>query len=661
MQIEEIKGIGPKTTKILNKLGINNIDDLITYYPFRYDVLKRTDMTNIKDGDKVIIDGYLEEDAKMFRFNGHMDKMTFRFNTGSNLFNVSIFNRGFLKSKLVIGTKVTILGKLDLNHNSIVASDIKFGLLGDRTVIESIYHITPGIVSKQVNECVKFSYPYVTEVTDYLPDKLVEKYDFEDKLISIKEVHNPTSTVNFKKALTRLKFEELFIFMLKMSYLRKNRKGQDGLKRDVKREEIDSFINNLPFKLTEDQLISVDDIYNDLIIPSRMNRLLQGDVGSGKTILSFIALYINYLSGYQGALMAPTEILASQHLINMKEILKSYDINVELLTGKLKASEKKTIYKELKEGKIDIIIGTHALFQDEIEYKSLGLVITDEQHRFGVNQRSSLKNKGITPDILYMSATPIPRTYALTIYGDMDVSSIKTMPGGRKPVITKLYKNDEIKEVLLKMYNELLQNHQIYVVAPLIEESEKIDLENVAKLEEKMNKAFGSKYNIGVLHGKMKPEEKDLMMTKFKNNDIQILISTTVIEVGVDVKNATMMVIFDSYRFGLSALHQLRGRVGRNSLQSYCLLISDRDSKRLDILTETTDGFKVSEEDFKLRGSGDLFGARQSGDMAFKIANIKNDFNLLLKAKEEAENYIKSDFYTNEIVNKMLNESVNLD
>jgi len=661
MQIEEIKGIGPKTTKILNKLGINNIDDLITYYPFRYDVLKRTDMTNIKDGDKVIIDGYLEEDAKMFRFNGHMDKMTFRFNTGSNLFNVSIFNRGFLKSKLIIGTKVTILGKLDLNHNSIVASDIKFGLLGERTVIEPIYHITPGIVSKQVNECVKLSYPYVIEVTDYLPNVLVDKYDFEDKLISIKEVHNPTSTVSFKKALTRLKFEELFVFMLKMSYLKKNRKSQDGLKRDVSREEVDSFINKLPFRLTEDQLTSIDDIYNDLISPSRMNRLLQGDVGSGKTILSFIALYINYLSGYQGALMAPTEILASQHLINIIEIFKDYDIKVELLTGKLKASEKKNIYKELKEGKIDIIIGTHALFQDEIEYKSLGLVITDEQHRFGVNQRSCLKNKGITPDILYMSATPIPRTYALTIYGDMDVSSIKTMPGGRKPVITKLYKNDEIKEVLLKMYNELLQNHQIYVVAPLIEESEKIDLENVAKLEEKMNKAFGAKYNIGVLHGKMKPEEKDLMMTKFKNNDIQILISTTVIEVGVDVKNATMMVIFDSYRFGLSALHQLRGRVGRNSLQSYCLLISDKDSKRLDILTETTDGFKVSEEDFKLRGSGDLFGARQSGDMVFKIATIKNDFNLLLKAKEEAENYIKSDIYTNEIVNKMLNESVNLD
>ena len=661
MIIEEIKGIGPKTTNILNHLGINNIDDLITYYPFRYDILKKTDMDTINDGDKIIIDGYLEESPKMFRFNGHMDKMTFRINTGTNLYNVSIFNRGFLKSKLEIGTNVIILGKIDLAHNSIVASDIKFGLLGNSTVIDPVYHITPGITSKQINECVRLSYPYVDKVESYLPDKLVEKYDFEDKLISIKEVHNPTSTVNFKKALTRLKFEELFIFMLKMSYLKNNRKGKDGLKREVDRKQIDSFIDNLPFKLTTDQLTTVDDIYNDLISPSRMNRLLQGDVGSGKTILSFIALYINYLSGYQGALMAPTEILASQHLINIENIFKNYDINVRLLTGKLKISEKKEIYKELKEGKIDIVIGTHALFQDEIEYKNLGLVITDEQHRFGVNQRSSLKNKGISPDILYMSATPIPRTYALTIYGDMDVSSIKTMPGGRKPVITSLYKSSDMKDVLFKMYNELLQNHQIYVVAPLIEESEKVDLENVSKLEEKMNKAFGSKYNIGVLHGKMKPEEKDLMMTKFKNNDIQILISTTVIEVGVDVKNATMMVIFDAYRFGLSALHQLRGRVGRNSLQSYCILISDKDSKRLDILTETNDGFKVSEEDFKLRGSGDLFGARQSGDMAFKIASIKNDFNLLLKAKEDAEEYIKSDLYTNELVNKMLSESVNLD
>jgi ATP-dependent DNA helicase RecG len=661
MQIEEIKGIGPKTNKILSKMGINNIDDLITYYPFRYDILKKTDMSTIKDGDKVIIDGVLEENARMFRFNGNMDKMTFRINTGTNLYNISIFNRGFLKSKLLIGTSVIVVGKIDIKHNSIVASDIKFGLLGSATEIEPIYHITSGITSKQINECIKLAYNNTYNIVDYIPSKLLEKYNFIDKLESIKEVHNPTSTTNFKKASLRLKFEELFIFMLKINYLRNNKENKEGLKRDVDRSEVDKFIETFPFKLTSDQLKAVDDINNDLINISKMNRLLQGDVGSGKTILSFIALYINYLSGYQGALMAPTEILANQHLLNIQDIFKEHDINIKLLTGKLKTSEKKAIYKDLQDGKIDIIIGTHALFQDEIEYKNLGLVITDEQHRFGVNQRSSLKNKGISPDILYMSATPIPRTYALTIYGDMDVSSIKTMPSGRKPVITKLYKNDDIKEVLSKMYNELLQNHQVYVVAPLIEESDKIDLENVTTLEEKMNKAFGSKYNIGVLHGKMSNEEKDIIMNKFKNNDIQILISTTVIEVGVDIKNATMMVIFDAYRFGLSALHQLRGRVGRNSMQSYCILISDKDSKRLDILTKETDGFKVSEEDFKLRGRGDLFGAKQSGDMAFKIADIKNDFNILLKAKEEADNYIKNDIHTNEIVKKMLTESVNLD
>ena len=327
----------------------------------------------------------------------------------------------------------------------------------------------------------------------------------------------------------------------------------------------------------------------------------------------------------------------------------------------MKSSEKKKINEELKNGNIDILIGTHALFQDDIVYKNLGLVITDEQHRFGVNQRQSLKNKGITPDILYMSATPIPRTYALTIYGDMDVSSIKTMPSGRKKVITNLYKEENIKDVLEAMYKELLSGHQIYVVAPLIEESDKSDMENTSALEEKMNKAFGKKYTTGVLHGKMTSLEKDKVMEDFKNNKIQILVSTTVIEVGVDVKNATMIVIFDAYRFGLSALHQLRGRVGRNDLQSYCLLISDKESKRLEVLTKTSDGFVVAEEDFKLRGSGDLFGQRQSGDMNFKLANIKNDFNVLLKAKEEAEFYLKSDVDTNKIVKKMLIDSTNLD
>ena len=660
MNIELLKGIGPKTSKLLNKLDIYTIEDLVTYYPFRYDILKRTDMSKVLDGDKVILDGYLEEDAKLFRY-GRNDRMTFRFFSSNNIYNVTIFNRGFLKSKLLVGTNITIIGKYDKKYNSIVASDLHFGLLPNKTEIVPIYHITPGITSKQLNEYINMALPYISYIDSYIPNYLEEKYNFDTKMNAIKELHNPTSTNNFKLALSRLKFEELFVFMMKMVYLKNSRKSKDGLKRKVEFKEVENFINNLPFTLTEDQISSVKDIYNDLVSPDRMNRLLQGDVGSGKTIISFIALYINYLSGYQGALMAPTEILANQHLINIQNIFKDYNINVRLLTGKMKVSEKKKINEELKNGNIDILIGTHALFQDDIVYKNLGLVITDEQHRFGVNQRKSLKNKGMTPDILYMSATPIPRTYALTIYGDMDVSSIKTMPNGRKKVITSLYKEEEIKEVLEAMYKELLSGHQIYVVAPLIDESEKSDMENTSALEEKMNKAFGKKYNIGVLHGKMTSSEKDKVMSEFKENKIQILVSTTVIEVGVDVKNATMMVIFDAYRFGLSALHQLRGRVGRNELQSYCILISDRESKRLEILTKTNDGFVVAEEDFKLRGSGDLFGQRQSGDMNFKLANIKNDFSILLKAKEEAEIYLKNDVDINKVVKKMLINSTNLD
>jgi len=374
-----------------------------------------------------------------------------------------------------------------------------------------------------------------------------------------------------------------------------------------------------------------------------MNRLLQGDVGSGKTIVSIVSMYINYLSGYQSALMAPTEVLATQHYQNIKNIFKDYNINVELLTGKTTTKEKNKIYKELKEGTIDIIVGTHALFTEKVDYKNLGLVITDEQHRFGVNQRANLKNKGITPDVLYMSATPIPRTYALTLYGDMEISNIKTLPSGKKDIITTVKKDNEIKDVLESMYIELKNNHQIYVIAPLVEESDKVDFTNVYELEEKMNKAFGKLYKVGVLHGKMTSSEKEEVMTKFKNNEIQILISTTVIEVGVDVKNATMIVIFDAYMFGLSSLHQLRGRVGRNDLQSYCILISNNETERLNILTQTNDGFKISEEDFKLRGSGDLFGVKQSGDMVFSVADLKRDYNILLKAKEDSMYFLENE------------------
>ena len=649
MELNIIKGIGDKTITLLNKLNIYTIDDLVNYYPFRYEILEKTDLNS----DRVVIDGVVETNPVFIRLRGKLDKMSFRVRLDDRICNVVIFNRGFLRNNIKINTTITIIGKYDIKHNTITASDIKFGSISSLPKITPVYHTVSKITSKQINNYILKVIDDI-KVTDIIPSILLDKYKLIPKSEAIREIHRPDDMHLLKNAINHIKYEELFLFMLKMNELKRNRVKVIGIKKDVDKNNVLEFINNLPFKLTDDQLKVVDEIYNDLTSNIVMNRLVQGDVGSGKTVVSFIAIYINYLAGYQSALMAPTELLAYQHYLNIKNIFKDYDIKVELLTGKTK--NKKKLLEDLKNNKIDVLIGTHALIEDSVVFNNLGLVITDEQHRFGVNQRSNLKNKGINPDILYMSATPIPRTYALTIYGDMDVSSIKTMPSGRVPVKTYLKKNSEIKEVLTMMYEELKNKHQIYVIAPLIEESDKIDLENVYELEEKFNKAFKGIYKVGVLHGKMTKDEKDNVMESFKNNDIQILISTTVIEVGIDIPNATMMVIFDSYRFGLSQLHQLRGRVGRNSLQSYCILISDYEKERLDILTLTTDGFKISEEDFRLRGSGDLFGIRQSGDMSFRLADIKKDYNILIKAKEDA-NYILDNIDNYPYLNKLINDN----
>ena len=658
MNIEDLKGIGPKTSKIFNNIGIITTNDLMSYYPFKYNIIKRSNIESIED-NKVIIDGIIESNPSLFFFNKKKNKMTFKLNTKTHLINIVIFNRGFLKSKLTIGTKVIVFGKYDKLKNIIVASDIRFGVLPSIPVVEPIYHQIGSITSNQIRSYINNIKEF--DVVEYIPDYLKEKYKLIDKKEAVLNIHNPITELKLKQASAYLKYEELFLFMLKMNSLKLNKKNKIGLERNVDKKEVDLFISKLPFKLTIDQIDCVNKIYEDLNSKNRMNRLVQGDVGSGKTIVAIIALYINYLSGYQGALMAPTEVLANQHLLNLKNIFKDYNINIEILTGTLKAKEKKEIYKKLENKEIDIIIGTHALFSSDVKYNNLGLVITDEQHRFGVNQRANLKNKGITPDILYLSATPIPRTYALTIYGDMDVSSIKTLPSGRKEIKTYLYKNKEIKEVLELMYEQLKNKHQIYVIAPLIEESDKIDLENIEVLEEKMKSAFGKICKIGVMHGKIDKNEKDKVMEEFNNGDISILISTTVIEVGVDVKNATMITIFDAERFGLSQLHQLRGRVGRNDLQSYCVLISDMDKERLDIMTKTTDGFKISEEDFKLRGSGDLFGVKQSGDMSFNVADLKTDFNILLKAKEDTMDLLLNNIDKYPHLKNLLNESIYLD
>lgn len=661
IELAKIKKVGPKTLGLLGKLGINNTMDLLEFYPFKYELIRKSNLFNLSDSEKVITDGVVENVPIINRYGRKKDRMTFNLNTEEKIIKVIIFNRGFMYSKLKPGITVTIIGKYDLLHSAIIASDLRFGNVGDEH-IEGIYHTTSGLTGKQIRFFVDEVLKEDIDVIDYIPSEYISKYHFIGKAEAIRNMHNPKDPIELKKSRLRIKYEELFVYMLKMASLKYNAKNKIGLSRNVKYSMVEDFIKSLPFELTKDQNKAINDIYLDLTSEKRMNRLVQGDVGSGKTIVSIISMYINYLSGYQSAMMAPTEILAIQHYNNLNKMFKKYDINIALLTGKLKSKERKEVLRKLENGDIDIVVGTHALISDNVIYNNLGLVITDEQHRFGVNQRANLKNKGLTPDILYMSATPIPRTYALTLYGDMDVSNIKTMPSGRKPVITILKKDSEIREVLQRIYDELESGHQAYVIAPLIEENENSDLENVIGLGEKMNRAFGKKYKVGILHGKMDNAEKEKIMNEFKNNKIQILISTTVIEVGVDVENATMMCIFDAFRFGLSSIHQLRGRVGRNSLQSYCILISNKDAERLDILTRTTDGFKISEEDFKLRGSGDMFGYRQSGDMVFKAADIKRDFNILLKAREDSEQYFKSGKYLENVnIVNLIKNSYNLD
>ena len=655
-ELKDVKGVGPKSLSLLNKININTVEDLVTHYPFRYDVLERNNLAEVEDGGKIIIDGKVESVPILMRFKAGLNKMNFRLVTQSGVVGVSIFNRAFLKTQLTVGTGITVVGKLDKGKNVITASDIKMGTLMSKAKIEPIYHCTSGLTTKNLSTYINMALlMHGKEIIDYIPSCYLEKYNFVNKKTALNIIHNPSTMEKLKEVTVRLKYEELFAFMFKINYLKvQNKKKNNGLVREIDQKKIDKFIKGLPYKLTGDQMTAVNEIIDDLKSPNRMNRLLQGDVGSGKTIVSFIGMLANHYSGYQSALMAPTEILATQHYNNLKKFLEDTDINVELLTGSTTKKDKQQIYKGLKDGSISMVVGTHALIQEEVEYCNLGLVITDEQHRFGVHQRANLQNKGVRPDVLYMSATPIPRTYALTIFGDMDVSTIKERPKGRQKIDTFVRKNNEIKEVLGMMYEELKLGHQVYVIAPLIEDSENSDLATVCNLKDQMKLAFGEHYKIDIVHGKMSSGSKDMIMNQFKNNEIQILISTTVVEVGVDVPNATTMVIFDADRFGLSTLHQLRGRVGRGTSKSMCILISDSDAERLKIMEKEDDGFVISEEDFKLRGHGDLFGTKQSGDMTFKIANIRQDYKILLQAKKDSKEYLLDKETDNDELKKLL-------
>lgn len=638
MELSQIKGVGPKTIEHLNKLNIYDVDSLVRYYPYRYNIFTPSKIDESAADDVLILPGKIISQVKVSYIKRNFNKVSFSFETDNMLINVSIFNRAFLAHNLKVGKKITIIGKYNKLTNQFVASDILFYELTE-TKVEPVYHMTSGITCKTIEKCINASLSTNISINEIIPDYIQKKYNFMDTTSAIKEIHNPSCTTSLKQARLKLIYEELFEFMFKINLMKyKNQLFDDFVIKDVNKSDLDKILSKIPFSLTNDQLASLDDILSDFQNLKRMNRLILGDVGSGKTIVSFIAILLNKIAGYQSALLAPTEVLATQHYENFTSLFK--DINVGLLVGSLTKKEKDNILLKLRNNEIDLLIGTHAMLEDNVEFSNIGLVVTDEQHRFGVNQRKALQNKGKNVDVLYMSATPIPRTYALTIYGDMDISYIKEKPAGRKDIITKQYKFNEIKKVVSIIEEELKCGHQAYVVAPLIESEENTELNDLKHIEEILKTNLKDIYSIGIMHGKMKQVEKDKVMNNFKEGKLNILLSTTVIEVGVDIKNATVMTIFNAERFGLATLHQLRGRIGRNSLQSKCLLISDKDTSRLSVMEESNDGFYISEKDFELRGSGDLFGIRQSGEMTFKIADIRRDYKILLQCKKDTEEFI---------------------
>mgnify|MGYP004564765555 FL=1 len=642
MDLKDIDLISFQNLKYLEKYNITTSQDLLEFYPYRYQVLNPSSLES-KD-NLLTINAKIVSTPIITYLKSKLNVLRFKAIVNNQIINVSIFNRGFLKKNLTIDKEVILIGKYNDKLNSFTASEIKMGRLNNTQIIP-LYHNVKKIKNNTLEKYIKYLLENTT-IVDELPSYLKEKYHLCSLQEAYQYIHFPKNKEELKETQRRLIFEELFEFMLKMMFLKELNQTGKGISKEFDEKKVEKFLKDLPFTLTEDQQSAIKEGLHDLKDKKRMNRLLLGDVGSGKTIVATVLLYANFLSGYQGVFMAPTEILATQHFFNTHALFQACNVQVDLLVGSMSKKEKENILQRIKNKEIDILIGTHAVLNENLHFANLGLVVTDEQHRFGVCQREILQNKGDYPDMLFMSATPIPRTYALTLYGDMDTSIIKQKPHGRKDIITKVVLEKDLKEVLLNTLEEIKNGHQVYVVAPMIDENDENNLKNVYLLKEKFSLAYHEKVPIGILHGKMKKEEKNEVMNAFKNNQIKILISTTVVEVGVDVSNATVMIIFNAERFGLATLHQLRGRVGRSALQSYCYLICNEKKERLMVLEESNDGFYISEKDFEFRGEGDLFGIKQSGDMAFKIADLKRDYHILLVAKKEAEYFLQNKLYT---------------
>lgn len=659
-----LKGVGPKKSEVLNSLGIKTVYDLLTYYPFRYDDIQEKSLDEIQDQEKVVLKGTVLAEPVVSYYGFKKSRLVFRMMTEQAVIGVTFFNQPFLKSKINASEEIAIYGKWDGRRKALTGMKV-LATQEEELDFSPIYHVNKQIRQKTLVDLIKQTWElYGHLLPENLPEWLTSKYRLMPKRQAAYAMHFPETIEENRLAKRRLAFEEFFLFQLKMIQLKKQETSKDlgkSIMYDVK--VLKEFIKTLPFELTGAQKRVVNEICADLRSQEHMHRLLQGDVGSGKTIVAAIALYAVVSEGLQGALMVPTEILAEQHMESLTDVFSKTDVKVGLLTSSTKTAERRQILADLASGAMDIIVGTHSLIQDDIIFNDLSLAIIDEQHRFGVNQRKALREKGNQADVLFMTATPIPRTLAITAYGEMDVSIIDELPAGRIPIETRWILPKQVDSVLTWLNSQLKNGQQVYVICPLIEESEMLDVKNATEIYEHLKQFFEPNFKVGLLHGKMKSQEKDEIMAEFKDNDMQILVSTTVIEVGVNVPNATTMMIMDADRFGLAQLHQLRGRVGRGNLASYCILVaspkSDQGKERMKIMTETTDGFVLSQKDLEMRGPGDFFGSKQSGLPEFKVGDIVADEMILETARVEATQLIETDDWMNDPANASLVTSLN--
>ena len=633
-----LPGIGPKSAEKYKKLGIETVEDLLLYFPFRYEDFKSKNVLDLEDGEKAVVSGLVATPANVQYYGYKRNRLRFTIKQGELVLAVSFFNQPYLADKIELGQTVAVFGKWDKVKGALTGMKLLAQVEDD---LQPVYRLAQGVSQSALVKVIKTAFEAGLDqlLEENLPQVLMDKYQLLSRRQAVRAMHFPKDLEEYKQALRRVKFEELLFFQLQLQVLKEeNRSVGQGIVLDWDKKKLKALQAKLPFTLTEAQERSLNEILADMRSPHHMNRLLQGDVGSGKTVVAGLSMYAAVTAGKQAALMVPTEILAEQHLQSLTSLFPS--LKILLLTGSLKAAERRDRLELIQTGQVDLIVGTHALIQEGVHFHDLGLVIIDEQHRFGVAQRRILREKGQNPDVLMMTATPIPRTLAITAFGDMDVSIIDQMPAGRKEIITRWVKHQQLNLVLDWLVKEIQKGSQAYVISPLIEESEALDLKNAIALEEELIAYFGDRARVALLHGKMKGEEKEAIMQAFKRGEIDLLVSTTVIEVGVNVPNATVMIIMDADRFGLSQLHQLRGRVGRGDKQSYAVLVAnpktESGKRRMKIMTETTNGFVLAEEDLKLRGSGEIFGTRQSGIPEFQVANLIEDYPILEEARKVA-------------------------